>query len=136
MAGNYLRQLVSQVESAQRAAEAAGHGSAELVARMNGQVSHGENVLFLQNWLFVWWETLFPVKMIIVQAEAVESLESELETAKDRLRKNVEAVDGINKSILVFESRHVETVERMKEVGGFNDGSTSFPPILENLPTK
>ena len=53
---------------------------------------------------------------IFHQAEAVESVESELETAKDRLRKNVEAVDGINKSILVFESRHVETVERMKEV--------------------
>ena len=55
--------------------------------------------------------------IIILQAEAVESVESELETAKDRLRKNVEAVEGINKSILVFESRHVETVERMKEVG-------------------
>ena len=52
----------------------------------------------------------------------MESVESELETAKDRLRKNVEAVEGINKSILVFESRHVETVERMKEVGRFIDG--------------
>ena len=63
-----------------------GQGNAELVERVNGQ------------------------------ADAVESVESELETAKDRLRKNVEAVEGINKSILVFESRHVETVERMKEV--------------------
>ena len=60
--------------------------------------------------------------IIILQAEAVESVESELETAKDRLRKNVEAVEGINKSILVFETRHVETVERMKEVRWFNDG--------------
>ena len=51
----------------------------------------------------------------------MESVESELETAKDRLRKNVEAVEGINKSIMVFESRHVETVERMKEVRGRND---------------
>ena len=56
-----------------------------------------------------------------IQADAVESVESELETAKDRLRKNVEAVEGINKSIMVFESRHVETVERMKEVRGQND---------------
>ena len=63
-----------------------GQGNAELVERVNGQ------------------------------ADAVESVESELETAKDRLRKNVEAVEGINKSIMVFESRHVETVERMKEV--------------------
>ena len=63
-----------------------GQGNAELVERVNGQ------------------------------ADAVESVESELETAKDRLRKNVEAVEGINKSILVLESRHVETVERMKEV--------------------
>ena len=62
-----------------------GQGNAELVERVNGQ------------------------------ADAVESVESELETAKDRLRKNVEAVEGINKSILVLESRHVETVERMKE---------------------
>ena len=62
-----------------------GQGNAELVERVNGQ------------------------------ADAVESVESELETAKDRLRKNVEAVEGINKSIMVFESRHVETVERMKE---------------------
>ena len=52
----------------------------------------------------------------------MESVERELETAKDRLRKNVEAVEGINKSILVFESRHVETVERMKEVGRLIDG--------------
>ena len=53
----------------------------------------------------------------------MESVERELETAKDRLRKNVEAVEGINKSIQVFESRHVETVERMKEVRKeFNDG--------------
>ena len=56
------------------------------------------------------------VNKIFLQAEAVESVERELETAKDRLRKNVEAVEGINKSIQVFESRHVETVERMKEV--------------------
>ena len=63
-----------------------GQGNAELVERVNGQ------------------------------ADAVESVESELKTAKDRLRKNVEAVEGINKSIMVFESRHVETVERMKEV--------------------
>ena len=68
-----------------------GQGNAELVERVNGQ------------------------------ADAVESVESELETAKDRLRKNVEAVEGINKSILVLESRHVETVERMKEVRGRND---------------
>ena len=52
----------------------------------------------------------------ILQAEAVDSLESELETTKDRLRKNVEAVEGINKTILVFENRHIETVERMREV--------------------
>ena len=56
-----------------------------------------------------------------LKAEAVELFERELETAKDRLRKNVEAVEGINKSIMVFESRHVETVERMKEVRGRND---------------
>ena len=56
------------------------------------------------------------LNQIFLQAEAVESVERELETAKDRLRKNVEAVEGINKSILLFESRHVETVERMKEV--------------------
>ena len=68
-----------------------GQGNAELVERVNGQ------------------------------ADAVESVESELETAKDRLRKNVEAVEGINKSIMVFESRHVETVERMKEVKVLND---------------
>lgn len=46
----------------------------------------------------------------------MDSLESELETTKDRLRKNVEAVEGINKTILVFENRHIETVERMREV--------------------
>ena len=51
-----------------------------------------------------------------LKAEAVELFERELETAKDRLRKNVEVVEGINKSISVLESRHVETVERMKEV--------------------
>ena len=51
-----------------------------------------------------------------LKAEAVELVERELETAKDRLRKNVEVVEGINKSISVLESRHVETVERMKEV--------------------
>ena len=47
----------------------------------------------------------------------MDSLETELETAKDRLRKNVESVEGISKSIAIFESRHIETVERMKEVG-------------------
>ena len=51
-----------------------------------------------------------------LKAEAVELFERELETAKDRLRKNVEVVEGINKSISGLESRHVETVERMKEV--------------------
>ena len=51
-----------------------------------------------------------------LKAEAVELVERELETAKDRLRKNVEVVEGINKSISGLESRHVETVERMKEV--------------------
>ena len=51
-----------------------------------------------------------------LKAEAVELVERELETAKDRLRTNVEVVEGINKSISVLESRHVETVERMKEV--------------------
>ena len=51
-----------------------------------------------------------------LKAEAVEHVERELETAKDRLRKNVEVVEGINKSISGLESRHVETVERMKEV--------------------
>ena len=51
-----------------------------------------------------------------LKAEAVELVERELETAKDHLRKNVEVVEGINKSISVLESRHVETVERMKEV--------------------
>ena len=73
--------------------------------------------------------------IVILQAEAVESVESELETAKDRLRKNVEAVDGINKSILVFESRHVETVERMKEVGRFIDGRSErdSPPVVEKV---
>ena len=54
-----------------------------------------------------------------LKAEAVELVERELETAKDRLRKNVEVVEGINKSISVLESRHVETVERMKEVRVF-----------------
>ena len=49
----------------------------------------------------------------------MESLETELETAKDRLRKNVESVEGINKSIAIFEIRHIETVERMKEVGRY-----------------
>ena len=64
-----------------------------------------------------------------LKAEAVELVERELETAKDRLRKNVEVVEGINKSISVLESRHVETVERMKEVKIFwiND-----PPIKRN----
>ena len=51
-----------------------------------------------------------------LKAEAVELVERELETAKDRLRTNVEVVEGINKSISGLESRHVETVERMKEV--------------------
>ena len=51
-----------------------------------------------------------------LKAEAVELVERELETAKDHLRKNAEVVEGINKSISVLESRHVETVERMKEV--------------------
>ena len=54
-----------------------------------------------------------------LKAEAVELFERELETAKDRLRKNVEVVEGINKSISGLESRHVETVERMKEVRKF-----------------
>ena len=54
-----------------------------------------------------------------LKAEAVELVERELETAKDRLRKNVEVVEGINKSISGLESRHVETVERMKEVRKF-----------------
>lgn len=63
----------------------------------------------------------------------MESVESELETAKDRLRKNVEAVEGINKSILVFESRHVETVERMKEVLLLKEGSMMEDPKGENV---
>ena len=54
-----------------------------------------------------------------LKAEAVDIVERELETAKDRLRKNVEVVEGINKSVSVLESRHVETVERMKEVRKF-----------------
>ena len=54
-----------------------------------------------------------------LKAEAVELFERELETAKDRLRTNVEVVEGINKSISGLESRHVETVERMKEVRKF-----------------
>ena len=54
-----------------------------------------------------------------LKAKAVELVERELETAKDRLRKNVEVVEGINKSISGLESRHVETVERMKEVRKF-----------------
>ena len=54
-----------------------------------------------------------------LKAEAVELVERELETAKDHLRKNVEVVEGINKSISGLESRHVETVERMKEVRKF-----------------
>ena len=71
--------------------------------------------------------------IIILQAEAVESVESELETAKDRLRKNVEAVEGINKSIMVFESRHVETVERMKEVRGRNNDPQQNNVGIPNL---
>ena len=64
-----------------------------------------------------------------LKAEAVELFERELETAKDRLRKNVEVVEGINKSISGLESRHVETVERMKEVRLFR---IKNPPMKRN----
>ena len=64
-----------------------------------------------------------------LKAEAVELFERELETAKDRLRKNVEVVEGINKSISGLESRHVETVERMKEVRIF----WIKDPLMEEL---
>ena len=63
-----------------------------------------------------------------LKAEAVELVERELETAKDRLRKNVEVVEGINKSVSGLESRHVETVERMKEVRIFG---IKDPPMRE-----
>ena len=68
-----------------------------------------------------------------LKAEAVEIVERELETARDHLRKNVEVVEGINKSISVLESRHVETVERMKEVRIFwiND-----PPMKREIERK
>merc|ERR1711915_316253 len=45
-----------------------------------------------------------------------EGFESEFESAKDRLRKVVDDMQNTNKSLGVFESRHVETVERMREV--------------------
>ena len=64
-----------------------------------------------------------------LKAEAVELFERELETAKDRLRTNVEVVEGINKSISGLESRHVETVERMKEVRIFRIKD----PLMEEL---
>ena len=64
-----------------------------------------------------------------LKAEAVELFERELETAKDRLRTNVEVVEGINKSISGLESRHVETVERMKEVRLFR---IKNPPMKRN----
>ena len=64
-----------------------------------------------------------------LKAEAVELVERELKTAKDQLRKNVEVVEGINKSISVLESRHVETVERMKEVRIF----WKKDPLMEEL---
>ena len=67
-----------------------------------------------------------------LKAEAVELVERELETAKDRLRKNVEVVEGINKSISVLESRHVETVERMKEVRIFRIKDPNDPPMKRN----
>ena len=64
-----------------------------------------------------------------IKAEAVEIVERELETARDHLRKNVEVVEGINKSISGLESRHVETVERMKEVRIFR---IKDPPMKRN----
>ena len=67
-----------------------------------------------------------------LKAEAVELVERELETAKDHLRKNAEVVEGINKSISVLESRHVETVERMKEVRIFRIKD----PLIEELNCK
>ena len=67
-----------------------------------------------------------------LKAEAVELVERKLETAKDRLRKNVEVVEGINKSISVLESRHVETVERMKEVRIFRIKDPNDPPMKRN----
>merc|ERR1719435_901326 len=81
-----VRGIRTQVDNVQKVAEASGVSAAEVLSKM------------------------------AVQGEAMESLETELETAKDRLRKNVESVEGINKSIAIFESRHIETVERMKEV--------------------
>ena len=70
-----------------------------------------------------------------LQAEAVEIVERELETAKDRLRTNVEVVEGINKSISGLESRHVETVERMKEVRIFWDKSSTNADFTIQFPT-
>jgi len=46
----------------------------------------------------------------------IDGLGNEFETSKDRLRKNVDDMQNVNKSLNLFESRHVETVERMKEV--------------------
>merc|ERR1711892_944682 len=47
---------------------------------------------------------------------AFDTIDSNVEDVKDKLRKAVDNVDSVNKTIQVFENRHMETAERMREL--------------------
>merc|ERR1711892_983886 len=60
------------------------------------------------------------IKHIFAKIEKHENafvtIDSNVEDVKDKLRKVVDNVDSVNKTIKVFENRHMETVEKMREL--------------------
>merc|ERR1712080_210544 len=56
------------------------------------------------------------INKVTSQGKRLEGCESELFSGRDRMNKINDSVDNINQAIHIFESRHSETMERIKEV--------------------
>merc|ERR1712066_772437 len=56
------------------------------------------------------------VSKISSQGNRLEDIDNESETSKNRITKINEHMESINKTIQIFESRHSETIEKIKEV--------------------
>merc|ERR1711892_1162857 len=60
-----------------------------------------------------------------------DTIDSDVEDVKDKLRKAVDNVDSANKTIQVFETRHIETVERMRELTVMTSSIESYVKTQE-----
>merc|ERR1711892_749785 len=60
-----------------------------------------------------------------------DTIDSDVEDVKDKLRKAVDNVDSANKTIQVFENRHIETVERMRELTVMTSSIESYVKTQE-----